>query len=243
MTIQWNTDPAILQTYPRRIHIYGPSGTGRTYLSMTHRAPIALLHCGETITGTVDEFMATKDVREYNFSAGDIKARSRDELAAVAERTVAKFTDAYIDALTWANTIVIDTESELWEEYRFKYFGGEKPETLTGTRREALWGDINAEWRMIHKRWKEAKGPDLVMISMSSEGYLNNKPTGRQTPKGNKTVHYNSDIQIETSHDGEYFGTVTKAGINDQVRDLKLPRPTLPLILASIYSNSPSDWE
>ena len=247
-TIQWNTDPAALIS-PVCIEIYGPSYTGRTHLALTHRAPIALLHYNERLSGTITcDAFKDKDIRTCNFAL-PIQGTGAQSISDSAMASLDLFEANYDDALTWARTIIVDTHTELWEVMRFAYFGAEKPEIVKGKghegRRDVMWADINGRWRLMRTKWKSTSNIDLIFIGRSTEGYLNDKPTGKQASKGNKNIAYDADIRIETSKDlsGDFKSTYIKPGINYALQGLTLPNVNMPMILSAIYSNTPADWE
>lgn len=230
------------------IEIYGRTYSGRTHLALTHRAPIAFLHCAERISGTVEAFISTKDVRVYDFGSR-IEGRTCKEISISADASLNRFTDAWDDALTWARTIVLDTHTDLWELFRLKYFGGEKPESLTGTRRDTMWADINGEWRLHFTKAKTA-GVDLVLIGRAKDEYKNDKVTGGILSRGQKDIPYNCDIRLETSFaqaedasNNSFVARLVKAGINYRMTGVPLTNTTLPQVLSLVYGNSEDDWQ
>ena len=58
--ILWQTTVEELTASPLMIEIYGRTYSGRTHLALTHRAPIAFLHCAERISGTIEQFISAK---------------------------------------------------------------------------------------------------------------------------------------------------------------------------------------
>jgi hypothetical protein len=247
--VTWQTTVEELTASPLMIEIYGRTYSGRTYLALTHRPPIAFMHCHERIAGTIEQFIRDKDVRVYNFGAA-ISGRTREEISASASASVAAFTDAWLDALTWARTIVLDTHTDLWELLRLKYFGGEKPETFKGMeRREALWADINGEWRMLFTAVKTA-GVDLILIGKSKDEYKNDKLTGGIKSAGQKDISSNCDIRLETSFvqaddtsNNSFVARLVKAGINYRMTGVPLTNTTLPQVLSLVYGNDEDDWQ
>lgn len=248
MAIQWNTDPASLIS-PVCIEIYGPSYTGRTHLALTHRAPIALLHCHERLCGTVNSpLFSRKDIRTFDF-ASPIKGADDESLADSAMVCIDQFEAAYDDALTWARTVIIDTHTELWEIMRFAYFGAEKPTIVKGMgkegRMDVVWAGINGRWRRLRTKWKSSTDTDLILIGRSGDLWVNNKATDKQVSKGQKSIPYDADIRIETSKalGGDFSFTYIKPGINYALQGITLPNTNMPLLLSGIYGNTPADWE
>lgn len=249
--VTWQTTVEELTASPLMIEIYGRTYSGRTHLALTHRPtqPTAFLHCSERIHGTIEQFISTRDIRVYDFGAA-ISGRTREEIKASADTSLSKFTDAWLDAVTWARTIILDTHTDTWELFRLAYFGGEKPETFKGMeRREALWADINGAWRMLFTTAKTA-GVDLVLTAKAKDEWKNDKPTGRIKSAGQKDIAYNCDIRLETSFvqaedasNNSFVARLAKAGINYRMTGVPLTNTTLPQVLSLIYGNSEDDWQ
>lgn len=230
------------------VGIYGEGYTGKTQLASTLREPIAFFHHSSEPSSTLESLIKTRDIRVHVFGLG-VKGRTREDRSESASLAVEPFVDDWIECLSWAKTIVLDTETGLWELLRLKYFGGESPQKFKGMdSKEAVWADINGEWRMLFIQAK-SHNIDVVVISKHADKYKNNKVVGIKS-RGQKDIPGWCDIILHTSFvqaddvsNNSFCARLMKAGPNYRMTGVPLTNTTLPQVLSLIYGNSEDDWQ
>lgn len=215
--VTWQEAPSELTRRVVFMGIYGGTGTGRTSLALTAPGPIALLHASEKLEGIVQVPKAAgKVVKLYDFGA--TFEGGTTEVTKQAERVLDGVLAAWEDAKTWARTIVIDTDTDLWELLRLTRFGKVtqiKPHHYT---------QVNAEWRNWFHYFRQQESHNLILLSKMKEEYVNEKGTGRMVPSGMKETPYMQDVRVRTDADmrtGRFWSTVEKPWWNSPLMGME----------------------
>jgi hypothetical protein len=186
----WSRFKPLTDTVTHRLiwRSYGPEKSGKNHFGLTAPGPIAIQSFDIGLEGVAEKFVATgKDVRvcEYEFERN---ACSQADAAVICDQFVADF-DA---ALQHARTIVWDTETELWEMFRFAEFG-ENPQGVSTTA-PRNYVKLNARYRDLIQLAYDT-GVNLQLIQKVKERWTENAkgspvPSGVFEPTGFKEIGY-----------------------------------------------------
>ncbi len=170
---------------------YGKEKAGKTHFGLTGPGPVAVLSFDIGLEGVVEKFTAQgKRVFAADFEFDKDKCQQAD---AIHLRD--RFLAAYEVALAQARTIIIDTETELWELYRHAEFpfGTDAPKNYVA---------LNARYRDMIQRAYDC-GVNLQLIQKVKEKWGTIKkinslgrevdspyPTGQMEPAGFKEIGY-----------------------------------------------------
>lgn len=202
----WGDFQMVSDTVPHRMiwRSYGPEKSGKNHFGLTGPGPIAIQSFDIGLEGVVEKFRAEgKEVRrtEYEFDKNDC---SQDAAVEIRDR----FIKDYELALNKARTIQWDTETELWEVFRFAEFGeaSDAPKSYVGLNaryRDLIQQayDANVNLQLIQKvkeRWGTIK-------KQNREGRIVDSPfpTGEMEPTGFKEAGYIVQANIRHSWDKE----------------------------------------
>lgn len=101
---------------------YGPEKVGKNHFGFTAPGPIAVQSFDIGLEGTVEKFLREGKVivaSAYEFDRSNLESIDQDEAIVLRER----FMRDYKFALTRARTVIWDTETEVWELFRYAEFG------------------------------------------------------------------------------------------------------------------------
>lgn len=246
----WNSlfEPAPTELTRRCVmmNIYGDTGTGRTTFALTAPSPIVLFHSAEKIDGIVQQFSSQKEIHLYDFGVV-FRDANKSLVQAQAREEFDRFTHAYYTAFSRARTIIIDTETDLWELLRQAHFGDVKP---SGGRLELNWGPVNAEWNTLFRHFRHQNTTNLMVISKTEDEYKENKSgfgtkTGKTIRKGQKNIPFMADIYARTSRDPFTLTLEDKAWFNADAIGLEFVDDAIsfPEIMMLITGIDASEWE
>ena len=150
---------------------YGMEKVGKSHFGLTGPGPVAILSFDVGLEGVVEKFVAAGTEvfsTEYEF---DKNSCTQDDAQVLRNR----FEEDYARALVQARTIQIDTESELWEVYRYAEFGSasDAPRNYVA---------LNARYRDLIQRAYD-KGVNLQLIQKMKEKWTVTD-AGKPTPSG-----------------------------------------------------------
>jgi len=203
--ISWGNFKPASTVVPFRLiwRSYGPEKVGKNYFGLTGPGPIAIQSFDIGLEGVVEQFAQKKEivVTHYEFDKNDC---TQDAAIDIRDR----FIGDYTVALTKAKTIQWDTETELWEIFRFAEFGvmSDAPKNYVGL--NAKYRDLiqqaytaNVNLQLIQKV-KEKWG---TIQKVNREGRLVDSPypTGEMEPTGFKEAGYIVQANIRHSWDKE----------------------------------------
>lgn len=160
------------------ISVCGEEKAGKNYFSFTFPAPIYVHSFDIGLEGTIDQFVAKKEiyVAEYELEIQPGQAEPR-EVAESATKLWDNFVGNYKDSLSSAGkgTVVIDTDSEVYELLRLSRFG-KLTQILPHN-----YGPVNAEFRDVVRSAYDHQC-NLFLIGRMADEWINDA-----AGKGNKT--------------------------------------------------------
>lgn len=250
----WEQAPTELTRKCVFMNIYGETNTGKTSLALSAPGPIALIHSAEKIEGIVQPYAKEKDIRIMNF--GRVFSGKPDLIKTEANKVWEDFSKAWVDAFKWAKTIIIDTDTDLWELIRLAYFGDAKPQ---GGRLELNWGPVNAEWKSVMRRFKDPSNVDtnVILISQTEDEYKEGAKgfgsrTGRTIRKGQKSIPFMADVIVRTecqldinTYTPRFKSVIEKAWWNASAigfSGLEGDAITFPMVMTIVTQTSPDQW-
>lgn len=227
--------------------IYGDSDTGRSTLALTAPGPIAYLHGHEKIDEILERKRRETLIRAHKFG-GNMRG-SAEEIQKRAQEEIKRFELALSDAYTWARTIVIDTETRLWELYQLAKLGSmvrAERDAKDNKKGQLIYQEINAAWGAMIQEYKDrletpkqrdkATGTpgapiytNLILICKTKDEYKKDAQTGQTGATGRtviaaqKNTWFFSDMVIRTQRKGDRFtGVIEKPWWNPDYRDYTL---------------------
>jgi len=240
---KWETQSDPIRQ-PFRIGIHGKEFSGKTFHALTApRDPVAYFHNNERLYGTLDHpRFASRDIRRFDYGEG-IRGKNPEEVQDIARERVRELQEVAYEASSWANTIILDTDTDAWLVYRFAYFAGEKP-SKSG-RRDAIWAEINGAWRMLFNTML-SKGADLIVVSADKPVYVDHKETDQIVAKCSSIIPRLCDVRLETRVDNSAAGAsfvakVIKPGLDVRRIGEEFYDSDLPTIMESLYGRNV--WE
>lgn len=256
----WEDAPS--ENIKRRCHIsiVGETGTGKTTLALTGPGPVALVNSDEKIEGIVQPFVkgehvtcagTPKRIRLLNFAF--VASDSEEDTAQRAQTLWQKVRRNILESPGWANTTIVDTETETWELARLGYFGTLKPSGRT----DNLYGPVNNDYRTLFKSFRLQDKCYIITIHHTKDEYVdkvvNGKQTstrtGRQLRAGFKEMSTMPDIILRTGKrigaEGiEFTAEIEKGWYNAQSEGLVFSGEDLRLsfILETITGVPEAEW-
>lgn len=173
---------------------FGGEKTGKDHFGLTAPGPIAIQSFDVGLEGVVEKFLkgplGPKEIvaSEYEFDKNDC---SQEAAVEIRDR----FVEDFELALHMARTIIWDTETELWEVFRYAAFGG-----MSDAPRNYV--ELNAQYRdLIQKAYDTGVNLQLIQKVKEKWGTVdkvdrNGKktsspyPTGEMEPTGFKEAGY-----------------------------------------------------
>lgn len=194
------------------VSVVGFPGKGKTEFGLTGPGPIAYFNLDDGAEGVIEKFQSmrgdivTIDVDlPHSLDSSKIK-----ELACKEKEKVEKAFDA---ALQYARTIVVDTETQLWELYRLAEFGRQ-------SNVEHLFTALNAEYRKRYKHAVFDSSINVVYLHKYKKEYKNNNWTGDYELAGFGDMKYMAQVILEANRDEEGFNfRVLKCRQNGEILD------------------------
>lgn len=246
----WQDAPTELTRRSVFLLAYGDTNSGRSTFALTAPGPIAYLHSAEKIEGIIQPFAREKEIRVYDFGGTVPPNASVKETSRIADETWQNVKAAWVDAYGWARTIVIDTETDLWELIRLAYFGDIKP---SGGRLELNWGPVNSDWKAMFRSFKGQDGTNLIVISQTEDEYKESKKgfgtkTGNTVRKGQKSIPFMADVIVRTESDmmtQEFTSTIEKPwyGMHAMGLELEGEMSNFGQVMSMISGLEPKEWE
>jgi hypothetical protein len=186
----WGRFAAISEAVNYRLifRSYGPEKVGKNHFGFTAPGPIAVLSFDIGLEGTVEKFLREgKDIRyvEYEFAKNDCSQEA-------AQVMVEQFMVDYALALKVARTVIIDTETELWDLFRYAEFGVNQQGVSTDKPKDYV--KLNSKYRDFIQQAYDG-GVNLQLIQKVKERWKTNEkgspvPSGNFEPSGFKEAGY-----------------------------------------------------
>jgi hypothetical protein len=106
----------------------GDVGVGKTYFWLTGPAPVVMLSFDRGTEGVVESFRADQD-KEIRVKHYDWEPTEENDVAFTKEAAIKlrdEFIKDFIYACSNARTVIVDTESHMWNLFRYAEFGSPK---------------------------------------------------------------------------------------------------------------------
>ncbi len=186
---------------------FGAEKVGKDHFGLTMPGPIAIQSFDIGLEGVVEKFLRAplgpKQIMkcEYQF---DKNNASQDDAIALKER----FVEDFEAALKVARSIIWDTESEVWEVFRFAVLGG-------ASAAPNQYVELNAEYRDLIQKAYDAdvnlqliqkikeKWVTVVVADKNGNHKEKGRPSGQFEASGFKEAHYIVQANIEHKWDKE----------------------------------------
>jgi hypothetical protein len=167
------------EVYPRLlVVITGHDKRGKTHFGLTAPTPSLIISSDIGTEGVVDQFVKSgKEIYEYHWALPSKQEK--------AKALFDKVTEVYYAALEDKNirSVIIDTESELWELLRLYKFG--KLDKIPSYK----YGEVNAiAKRMYKKAYDHQK--NLVLLRKYKKKYVGAEWHGDYEPSGYNDIDY-----------------------------------------------------
>lgn len=250
ISVEWKSAPT---EFTRRsgvfMEIWGPTGTGRTSLSLSAPDPIAYIYFHEKIDGVVQRYAKKKDIRM--FKAGGVFRGDSDDIQKAAWRAMEEYEAAYYNAFSFARTVVLDTHPEAWLLERLAEFGAPKPDK---GQVKNNYGAVNNRWMSMLNQARAQEKTNVIFIGQTEDEWKENakgfsSKTGKvvrvSTTAANQVL-LKSDISVRTDKaDGVFTSKIYKGWFNAESEDEELEgtMSTWPMIMATVTDTSPSEWK
>ena len=175
------------------ISVCGEEKAGKNYFSFTFPSPIYVHSFDIGLEGTIDQFVAKKEiyVAEYELEVQPGMAEPR-EVAEAASALWSNFVGNYKDSLASAKrgTVVIDTDSEVYELLRLARFG-KLSQILPHN-----YAPVNAEFRDVVRSAYDHQC-NLFLIGRMADEWINDN-NGKGNKTGNRVRRGFSDLPYLT---------------------------------------------
>ena len=244
--------------------IGGLEGQGKTHLAFTSalQGPVAYMYTDRRHDGVIQKFYGDRKyakiaTSEYSYrvpkglgvvkgaNSEQINAAKSDDLkraTAALEEVVDRFLADFDRALAAGfRTIVLDTETELWELFRaarfMKRFG--RTEKVP----QLAYGEVNAEFRGVLRQPKR-HGTNLILLRKMKKEYKGDNWTGGYYPAGFGETAFLADISLRMAYDEKtrlFSAQVTKSGVLPEHTGRVLISPTFTSVVQELWPND--DWK
>ena len=253
--------------------VEGEVGTGKTHFGLTGPAPILVQSIDKGTEGTIEKFrngeLASKEIYEesYDWEAAGIIVDEEDVLPDDAEEKVRvegliqeqaiEIRNKWEKDLFYAidngiRTVMGDTESRIWQVYRYAEFGGPNADNVRD------YDKLNGRFERIVNRCKAADvNLFLVRSTKDKWGVFNGKfgKKGREVwgydhlpgcMNEEFTFIHRTDKEQEEAGDGlgEYVIRIGKCRINPALQFTLLPRCTFTEMgMELVPGSEEGDWQ
>ncbi len=226
---------------------FGGEKTGKDHFGLTAPGPIAIQSFDIGLEGVVEKFLKQgKDIRATNY---EFDKNECNQEAAQAIRD--QFIEDYDVALKIARTIIWDTETELWELFRYAEFGemSDAPKNYVS---------LNSKYRDLIQRAYDT-GVNLQLIQKVKERWGTVKkqnrdgriidspfPTGEMEPVGFKECGYITQANFKHSWNKEdgFVLEVVNCRQNMGIAGEKFTNIEFPELAQIIFPESEEgDWQ
>lgn len=234
--------------------ITGEVGAGKTYFTLTAPGPTVVFNIDRGLEGVADrEEFADKDIYQHviEWSLDDAEAEGELQEKAIDLRN--NFLKLYKEALAQARTVVIDTESRLWQLYRYAEFGAPG-----GDMRD--FDKLNQRYEDFINLAKSARGVNLFLIRSMKDAW-NTKGTGKLHKDGREVwgyehlpgivmselfFHLDPEVEVDEKNDDpnyRYAIDIGKCRHNLALQHTTVPRCSFPQLGRLMVPGSKNkDW-
>lgn len=236
------------------ILIYGDTDSGRSTLALTAPGPIAYIHGHEKVEGIIHSRRKDVLIRQGKF--GGILRGSPDEVQKRADEEFTKIEQAISDAYRWARTIIIDTETRLWEICQLARLGSlshAQRSEKDQRRGQLVYQEINNRWSSLLSEFRvrldsplQDKETNLILICKTVDEYRNKQATGKTIRKSQKDTGFFADVIVRTYQSkGTFRAVIEKPWWNNDMRGFEMTDDTIsfPLMMGLLTNTDTEEWE
>jgi hypothetical protein len=221
---------------PRRLiaSIHGHRGKGKSHLGLTAPGPLVVFNLDIGLTGVVQKFLKQKEVMVMDLKMPPTQEEAEKEWSRFYAAWSAVLKDRHV------KSIVVDTETELWELFRMAKFG-QLTQILP-----YQYAPVNAEYaRFLREILAVEK--NLILLRHLVPLYINDKRTKDWEPKGFNGVEKIVEVvgEIGREEQGDWWLYVTKCRLKPEMdgRLLEGMFASFPwLATMCIEGTTPEDW-
>ena len=229
--------------YPRLIvAISAHDQKGKTNFGLTAPSPSIIISSDIGTEGVVDKFKAAgKEIYEHNWTLPRKQKDAENAWKKVEDVLEAAYTDSYL------RSIVIDTESELWQLLRLYKLG--KLEKVPSYK----YGEVNAiAGRIFKKAYVHKK--NLILLRKLKPIYIGKERTNNYEPSGYEDVKHIAQVtalagrnkRTKTDTNPDFNLTITKCRHKPELEGevYEGHEVSFPWLATEVLPNTDmSDWE
>lgn len=234
--------------------ITGEVGAGKTYFTLTAPDPIVVFNIDQGLEGVADrEEFGDKEIYQHliEWSLDDAEEEGALQEKAIELRN--NFLKLYKEALKGARSIVIDTESRLWQLYRYAEFGAPGSDMRD-------FDKLNQRYEDFINLAKSAPGVNLFLLRSMKDSW-NTKGTGKLHKEGREVWGYehlpgivmsnisfrvDPDVEIDENNEDpnyRYVIDIYKCRHNLALQHTTVPRCSFPQLGRLMVPGSKNkDW-
>lgn len=187
-------NPVTQAVLPRLIvALNGLEKTGKTHFACTAPGPITYLSLDFGTDGVIQPFATKKVIRLKEYSLPKIrKSKDRDAAMEEAVKVWEAFKDDYLFALEKSRTVIVDTETEVYELIRLARFG--KLEQVKPMHYGPLFRELK---EVVIKSAYEANA-NVILLQRLKKEYKDDKWTGQYEASGYSGIPYDVQVNCRT---------------------------------------------
>ena len=228
--------------YPRLIMaVTAHDQRGKTHFALTAPSPSLIISSDIGTEGVVGKFQAEgKEIYEHQWTLPEAQKDAKKEWESLAAVFEAALQDEHL------RTIILDTESEVWQLLRLFKFG--KLEKIPSY----MYGEVNAIASRMYKRAFQHK-KNVILLRKFKAKYINDKRTADYEPSGFGDIHYIAQVtatagrekRSKNNSNSDFNMTITKCRHNPELEGEIYTGPMccFPYIASEVVTTIPmSEW-
>ena len=244
----WGNFELVSEDMPHRLiwRSFGPEKSGKNHFGLTAPGPVAIQSFDIGLEGVVEKFRKEgKEVRrtEYEFDKNDCSQEAAIELRD-------RFIEDFETALKVARTIQWDTETELWEVWRYAEFGeaSDAPKNyvaLNAKYRDLIQRAYNADVNLQLIQKVKEKWGTVKKINRQGQSVDSPYPTGEMEPTGFKELGYlvQANLRHSWSKEEGFVVHVLNCRQNMEIAGESYPALSFPEMGQLVFpDSSESEW-
>lgn len=239
---------------------YGDTDSGRSTFALTAPGPIAYIHAYEKVEGIIQA--RRKDILIRQIKFGGVLRGSAEEVQKRAEIEFSKVEQAVSDAYRWARSIILDTETRLWEVCQLARLGSlshAQRNEKDQRRGQLVYQEINNRWSSLLAEFRvrldnplQDKETNLILICKTKDEYRKNKESGKSQATGRtirasqKDTGFFADVIVRTYQSkGVFRAVVEKPWWNRDMRGFEMTDDMIsfPLMMGLLTNTDTEEWE
>jgi hypothetical protein len=175
----------------------GLEKTGKTYHALTAPAPIAYFSLDFGEDGVIQPFAAKKAILRKDYKMPAIR-KSNDRAKAMEQATEVweSFKDDYLFALDNCRTVIVDTETEVYELIRLARFG--KLEQV----KPHHYGPLFRELKEVIIKAAYESNCNVILLQRLKKEFKDDKWSGQYEVSGYSGIPYDVQVNCRTYIDG-----------------------------------------